>query len=81
MAVSPRLEDAIDHYDAGGRTDCDGDEAGVGTDNRNKSRSIRGFPLTQEQRADLVAFLQSLTDEALLEDPRFGNPWLRQPGC
>jgi hypothetical protein len=45
----------------------------------NKSSSIRGFALTTEQRADLVAFLQALTDEALLRDPRFGNPWVRRP--
>jgi len=35
--------------------------------------------ITPEQRADLVAFLRSLTDEALLRDPRFGNSWERQP--
>ena len=73
------LEDAIDHYAAGGRTIATGDYAGVGRENPNKSSSIRGFALTQDQRADLIAFLQSLTDEALLRDPRFGNPWVRQP--
>lgn len=73
------LEDAIDHYAAGGRTIATGVYAGVGRDNPNKSSSIRGFSLTQEQRADLIAFLESLTDEALLRDPRFGNPWVRQP--
>ena len=38
-------------------------------------RLVRGFQLTAGQRADLIAFLQSLTDEALLRDPRFANPW------
>jgi hypothetical protein len=38
--------------------------------------SIRGFTITLARRADLVAFLQSLTDQALLEDSRFANPWL-----
>jgi cytochrome c peroxidase len=74
------LEDAIDHYAAGGRTIATGAYAGIGRDNPNKSGSIRGFALTQDQRADLIAFLQSLTDEALLKDPRFGNPWVRQSG-
>jgi cytochrome c peroxidase len=74
------LEDAIDHYAAGGRTIATGEYAGVGRENPNKSSSIRGFTLTKDQRADLIAFLQSLTDEALLKDPRFGNPWLRQSG-
>jgi len=49
---------------------------GVGRDNVNKSPTIRGFMLTAAQRADLVAFLQSLTDEELLRDPRFANPWV-----
>ncbi|MCM3878660.1 MAG: hypothetical protein ND807_00995 [Vicinamibacterales bacterium] len=42
----------------------------------NKSPAVRGFPLTPAQRADLVAFLESLTDEVLLRDPRFANPWV-----
>ncbi len=69
------LEDAIDHYAAGGRTIADGPYRGTGRDNPNKSPSIHGFTLTTEQRADLVAFLRSLTDEAVLHDPRFANPW------
>jgi cytochrome c peroxidase len=68
------LEEAIDH-DSGGRAILDGPNKGLGRDNPNKRASIRGFTLTSEQRADLVAFLQSLTDEALLRDPRFSNPW------
>jgi cytochrome c peroxidase len=74
------LEEAIDHYAAGGRTIANGPYAGVGRDNPNKSSSIRGFTLAQEQRSDLIAFLRSLTDEALLRDPRFSNPWVRQAG-
>jgi cytochrome c peroxidase len=45
------------------------------TDNPNKTPSIKGFTLTASQRADLVAFLNSLTDEAVLRDPPFANPW------
>jgi cytochrome c peroxidase len=69
------LEDAIDHYAAGGRTIAAGEWRGVGHDNPNKSDTIRGFALTAEQRADLSAFLSSLTDDELLHDPRFANPW------
>jgi cytochrome c peroxidase len=71
------LEEAIGHYAAGGRTISAGDYAGVGRENPNKSGTIRGFALTLEQRADLVAFLRSLTDDALLRDPRFRNPWVQ----
>jgi len=69
------LEDAIQHYAAGGRTVASGQYQGVGRDNPNKSTTLQGFTLTNDQRSDLVAFLQSLTDEALLRDPRLANPW------
>jgi cytochrome c peroxidase len=69
------LEEAIAHYAAGGRTIQEGPYQGVGHDNRNKAAAIQGFTLTPDQRSDLIAFLQSLTDEALLRDPRFANPW------
>lgn len=69
------LEEAIEHYAAGGRTIADGPLRGIGRDNPNKDRALRGFTLTPAQRADLIAFLQSLTDEALLRDARFADPW------
>jgi len=53
------LADVIDQYDAGGR----GDPA---TDPQ-----VRPLGLTADQRADLLAFLTSLTDDAFLKDPRF----------
>ena len=70
------LEDAIDHYAAGGRTISEGAYRSVGRDNGNMSPTVRGFALTAAQRVDLVAFLQSLTDEELLRDPRFANSWV-----
>jgi cytochrome c peroxidase len=68
------LDEAIDHYAAGGRTIASGPYAGAGRDNPNKSRTIQGFTITSEQRADLIAFLESLTDEPLLHDRRFARP-------
>src|SRR5215468_5492030 len=69
------LSEVLDHYAAGGRTVVQGPNRGVGHDNPNKSPIVRGFTLTVEQRADFMAFLTSLTDEELLRDPRFSNPW------
>ena len=69
------LEDVLDHYAAGGRTITSGPNQGVGHDNANKSPTIRGFALTRGQRDDLIAFLHSLTDEELLRDGRFRDPW------
>ena len=34
-----------------------------------------GFTLTAEERADVLAFFESLTDRDFLTDPRFADPW------
>ena len=73
------LADAIEHYAAGGRTIASGPNAGVGHDNPNKSDAINGFTLTADQKPDLLAFLETLTDQELLHDPRFANPWTAAP--
>jgi cytochrome c peroxidase len=72
------LDEVLDHYAAGGRTIAEGPWRGVGHDNPNKSPIVRGFPLSPEGRRDLLAFLSSLTDEALMHDPRFANPWTHE---
>ena len=69
------LEGVLDHYAAGGRTIESGPEAGNGHDNPNKDPLIAGFELSRQDRADLIAFLESLTDEEVRHDPRFANPW------
>jgi cytochrome c peroxidase len=69
------LGEVVDHYAAGGRTIASGPNAGVGRKNPNKDGRIGGFPCSPQDRADLVAFLTSLTDPEVLKDPRFGNPW------
>lgn len=69
------LEEVIEHYAAGGRAVAEGALAGAGHDNPAKDKLIHGFPLTPGNRADLVAFLKSLTDETLLRNPAFSNPW------
>jgi cytochrome c peroxidase len=70
------LDGVLDHYAAGGRTIESGPYAGIGHNNPNKDPLIRGFALSSQDRLDLIAFLQSLTDEAVLHDPRFANPWV-----
>jgi cytochrome c peroxidase len=69
------LPDVIRHYEAGGRTIAEGPHKGVGAANGRKSEFVKGFQLTDEERGDLVAFLESLTDLAFTSDPRFSNPW------
>lgn len=48
------LEEVIQHYENGGKS------------NVNKSPHIRPFELTKQERGDLKAFLESLTDEKVL---------------
>ena len=69
------LEDVIDHYAAGGRTVNGGANAGVGHDNPNKDALIGGFGISSEERKELIAFLESLTDAEALRDKRWSNPW------
>ena len=69
------LDEVLDHYAAGGRTITEGPHQGVGRDNPFKSSFIRGFELTQQERSDVLAFLDSLTDEQFLTDPELADPW------
>ncbi|MBL9107012.1 MAG: di-heme enzyme [Myxococcales bacterium] len=68
------LAEVVEHYAAGGREIEDGPFAGDGRRNPNKSALIHELDLTADEKADLVAFLESLTDVTLTTDPRFGPP-------
>jgi cytochrome c peroxidase len=70
------LDEVIDHYAAGGRTIGTGPLAGDGSENPFKSDFIVGFTITTEERADLIAFLESLTDQTFVTDPKLSDPWL-----
>ena len=69
------LSEVIDHYAAGGRTISAGPYAGVGHDNPNKAFNVRGFKLSDAEKKDLIAFLESLTDKDFLNNPNFSDPW------
>ncbi|MFK8002626.1 MAG: MbnH family di-heme enzyme [Polyangiales bacterium] len=69
------LDDVIAMYAAGGHVIESGPRAGDGRTNPNKSIFVNGFDLTPERAADLRAFLESLTDEEFISDPRFADPW------
>ncbi|MEM9456102.1 MAG: hypothetical protein AAGF11_18110 [Myxococcota bacterium] len=36
---------------------------------------MKPFELTGQERKDLLEFLETLTDEEFLTDPRFSDPW------
>ena len=71
------LGEVIDHYAAGGRTIHTGPNRGVGAKNPHKSMFIAGFRLSAREKADLIAFLESLTDRTFLENPAHADPFER----
>jgi cytochrome c peroxidase len=59
----PTLEAVVEHYARGG------------TNNPDRSPIVHGFSITAKDKRDLIAFLQTLTDDNLLHDPDLGDPW------
>lgn len=68
------LAEVLEHYERGGRVITDGPYAGDGSRNPYRSEFVRGFTLTAQERADLLAFLESLTDESVFSNPAWSDP-------
>lgn len=64
------LGEVIDHYAAGGRA------AG----NPLKDPRLAGFEISPDEKADLIAFLHTLTDRAFVTDPQFSDPFAEAEG-
>lgn len=73
------LEEVIRFYERGGRKITSGPYAGDGRLSPLKNGLVSGFTLTDEQRQDLIAFLESLTDWQLVTNPRFSDPFTPMP--
>lgn len=69
------LDEVLDHYARGGREITEGPNKGPGWMSPIKSEFLHGFSLTPHERADVLAFLESLTDEQFLTDPEFSDPF------
>jgi cytochrome c peroxidase len=69
------LQEVINLYAAGGRNITEGEFAGDGRRNPHKSGFVSGFNISDQSKADLVAFLESLTDERFIQNPRFSDPF------
>ena len=72
----PTLQVVLEHYAAGGRSINAGPHLGNGHNNPNKDPLIGGFTLSSQDRDDLIAFLQTLTDSTVLHNPRFSDPFI-----
>ena len=68
------LDEVLDHYRRGGRELIEGPYQGDGRRNPFKSEFVQGFELSAEEKADLIAFLQALTDQSVLTNPELSNP-------
>lgn len=60
------LAEVVEHYNSGIRRSATLSP---------KIKSPNGLQLTEEEKADLVAFLKSLTDRSFLTDQRFADPY------
>ena len=58
----PTLDAVLAHYASGGKPGA------------RRSRLLRGFTLSAAETADVLAFLDSLTDEGFLHNPAFADP-------
>lgn len=74
------LPEVLDFYAAGGRNITSSHPtlaqyAGDGRANPNKDDLISLINLTEQDKADIVAFLNTLTDDTLLTNPQFADPF------
>ncbi len=68
------LSDVLDIYANGGRVITQGKYQGDGRKHPLKSPFVRKFSMTAKEKSDLLAFLQTLTDEEFLTNPSFAKP-------
>lgn len=68
------LSEVLEHYAAGGRASAQG-----ATPSPFRSEFVMGFTLTEQEKQDVLAFLESLTDPEFLTDPRFADPFASTP--
>jgi len=69
------LEEVIELHSNGGRNIISGDNKGDGTQNPYKSDFITPKNFTDQEKADLLAFLESLTDNEFITNPKISNPF------
>jgi cytochrome c peroxidase len=66
------LSEVIDHYAAGGRASPRDNLHHDADVNTRKISLIKGFEISSDDRVALLDFLDSLSDLAVLDNPRFG---------
>lgn len=69
------LERVVEHYSDGVHPHVNLELAF--NEDSSDTTSTSGFRMTPTQKSAIVAFLKTLTDESLLTDPRFSDPFVR----
>ncbi len=69
------LEEALKNYAAHGRNITSGPNKGDGRSNPFKDKRLNKIKLNPAEQADIIAFLKTLTDESLLTNPRYADPF------
>jgi len=69
------LEEVIRTYAAGGRNIENGPNAGDGRENPFRDGFISGFDIDENDIQNVIAYLNSLSDFELINNPRFATPW------
>ena len=69
------LEEVLDIIAEGGRNIASGANAGDGRQNPFKSPLVKPLALTAQDKADLIAFLKTLTDPEFLGNPLQSDPF------
>ena len=70
------LEEVVEHYSSGVHPHPN---LGLAFEGQSEAsgNGTHGFQLSPEQKSALVAFLKTLTDERLISDPKFSDPFVR----
>jgi cytochrome c peroxidase len=69
------LEAFLQIYEAGGRNLEEGIHQGDGRQSPLRSKELKSFTLDATERADLIAFLHSLTDTSFVSAEEHSSPW------
>ena len=72
------LAEVLDFYANGGRNITSGDHQGDGRINPNKSEFVKGFTLSAQEKQDMLAFLNALSDPVFISNPRYANPFVAE---
>ena len=73
--LAETLAEVLDHYRKGGRKIATGPHAGNGAQSPLRDGMIVGNSATDAEIADIIAFLESLTDPGFLTNPAYADPW------